>query len=88
MKYLILLSLFALVYPRELCNLKIADNELAAFKGGSDLIYDEGIINEKFEENNKSFKHVSSYVKDIDYFYATEYHIQLAQSAPHPKLVK
>jgi len=65
------------------CNLKIADNELSSFKGGKDLIYDDGVIKDDWNDNNSFSSHLSSMNSDIEYLYATEIH----SSGSHKKIV-
>ena len=70
-----------------ICNLKIADSERASFKGGSNLIYDDGKINDSWSESNQLTPHVSSRFNDIEYLYANEFHFKNRVDAHHEKLV-
>ena len=82
--FTIILFLFIFSKCDNICNLKIADNELASLKGGSDLIYNDGVINDNWDEHNTFSPHISSFQNDIEYFYATEVH---TGGAAHEKMV-
>ena len=84
LNFLIFLIFFLHLKCENICNLKIADNELSSLKGGSDLIYNDGIINDSWDENNTFSPHVSSFQNEIEYFYATEVH---TGNNPHEKMV-
>lgn len=71
-----------------ICSLIISDNEMASYKGGYNLIYENGIINENWKEGNTISQHQSSYLNDIEYFYATESHSKTENpQSPHQKIV-
>jgi hypothetical protein len=81
-----LISIFSQVLLDNRCSLKIADNEMSSLKGGHDLIYDDGVINERWEESNIFTPHEASYMNDIDYLYATEFHIDKLNNLQHEKI--
>jgi|LauGreDrversion4_2_1035121.scaffolds.fasta_scaffold785636_2 hypothetical protein len=83
--FFLFVILFSNIKSDNLCNLKIADNELSSLRGGSDLIYNDGIINDNWDENNHFSLHISSFQNEIDFLYATEVH---TGGAPHEKMVK
>jgi hypothetical protein len=73
--FIFFLSLISEVLLDNRCSLKIADNQMSSLRGGHDLIYDEGVINERWEDSNIFTSHQASYMNDIEYLYATEFHI-------------
>jgi hypothetical protein len=83
--FFLLLILFSNLKCEDFCNLKIADNELSSLRGGSDLIYNDGIINDNWDENNHFSLHISTFQNEIDFLYATEVH---TGGIPHEKMVK
>jgi len=87
LKYFILFVFFISVKMQNLCNLKISDNELSSFRGGSNLIFDDGIINEKWLPTNTFSPHISMGPYDIEYFYAIETHLPNVHSQAHHKIV-
>lgn len=80
----IFISILLQLNAENICNLKIADNELSSLKGGSDLIYNDGVINDNWDENNTFSPHISSFQNEIEYLYATEVH---TGSNTHEKIV-
>jgi hypothetical protein len=91
MKYFYILSIFLFsinkIINQNLCNLKIANSELASFKGGNDLIYDDGILNDNWSESNFLSPHTADGMSDMEYFYATEIHLKSKIAVAHTKIV-
>jgi hypothetical protein len=83
-KFSIILFLSIKMKSENICNLKIADNELSSVKGGADLIYNDAIINDNWDENNTFSPHIASALNEIEYLYSTEVH---TGSSTHEKMV-
>ncbi len=67
------------------CNLKISDNELSSFRGGSNLIFNDGVVNEQWMKGNTFSTHIAS-DKEIEYLYAMETHLK-ENTKEHKKIV-
>lgn len=61
------------VYSQNLCSLKIADSLINSFNG-NEIIYNYGRIDEVRFSKDAGFPYTVPFAKEIDFFYATEFH--------------
>jgi hypothetical protein len=76
---LFIISVIVVVQSQKVCNLRIAENKMSAFKG-TDIIYDNGKLFEDRYSANALVPYTSDITKDIEYLYAWEIHTKDAHT--------
>jgi hypothetical protein len=81
---LIFLGFIKSILNKNSCKLKVTNSKMSMFKANDELIFNEGVLGEKWKDNSMTPYVVASEL-DIEYFYLLE--TRLANAATHDNIV-